>query len=101
MAIFTVVTWEILDKQNILRKIKGDVSLWLEEYSAMTLLIKYQVMKTFGGSGGKTPRIMELDTTCRRVVSFTPRLIHHRRTSPRFPLDWTLGGSQFRFRLSA
>jgi hypothetical protein len=34
------------------------------------------------GSGGITPRILNLGTIWRRVVSFTPRLLHPRGMNP-------------------
>jgi hypothetical protein len=46
-------------------------------------------MKTYGGSGSTDLRIRDLDTSWKKVVSFT-----HRENSPRYLLDRRLGGPQ-------
>jgi len=52
-------------------------------------------MKSYWG-GGITPSILELGTTWRLVVSFTPRLLYLQEKSPWYPLDRRLGGHQSR-----
>jgi hypothetical protein len=53
-------------------------------------------MKAYWGSGGITPRILDLGTRWRWVVSFTPQLIYPQGKSPWYPLDRRLGGPQNR-----
>jgi hypothetical protein len=48
------------------------------------------------GSGGIAPRILDLGTRWRRVVSFTPQPLNHQGKSPWYPLDWRLDGTQIR-----
>jgi hypothetical protein len=48
-------------------------------------------------SGGIAPRILDLGTRWRWVVSFTPRPLYSRGKSPCYPLDRRLGGLQSRF----
>jgi hypothetical protein len=48
------------------------------------------------GSGGIAPRILDLGTRWRWVVSFTPRPLYPRGNSPAYPLDRRLGGPQSR-----
>jgi hypothetical protein len=50
------------------------------------------------GSGGITPRILDLGTRWRWVVSFTPRLLYPQGKSPWYPLGRRLGGAQNRWR---
>jgi hypothetical protein len=42
------------------------------------------------------PHFLELGTSWRSVVSFTPRPIYSRGKSPRYPVDRRLGGPQSR-----
>jgi hypothetical protein len=53
-------------------------------------------MKTYWGSGGITPHILDFGTTWRKVLSFTPRPLFSRSQNPRYPLDRRLGGPQSR-----
>jgi hypothetical protein len=53
-------------------------------------------MKTYWGSGGIVPRIVDLGTRWRWVVSFTLRPLYPHGKSPWYPLDRRLGGSQSR-----
>jgi hypothetical protein len=48
------------------------------------------------GSGVIAPRILDLGTRRRWVVSFTPRLLHPQGNSPWYPLNRRLGGLQSR-----
>jgi hypothetical protein len=52
-------------------------------------LTKHQAMKAYWGSGSIAPRILDLGTRWRWVVSFTYR-------NPRYPPDRRLGGPQSR-----
>jgi hypothetical protein len=52
-------------------------------------------MKTYWG-GGIAPRILDLDTRWKWVVSFTPQPLYRQGKSPRYPLDRRLGGPQSR-----
>jgi hypothetical protein len=54
-------------------KVKVKLSLCLTEHHAM---------KTYGESGGIAPRILDLGTRKRRVVSFTPRPLYPRKKAP-------------------
>jgi hypothetical protein len=57
---------------------------------------KHHAMKTYWGIGGVAPRILDLGTRCRWVVSFTPRPLHPQGKSPLYPLHRRLGGPQSR-----
>jgi hypothetical protein len=59
-------------------------------------LTKHHAMKTYWGSGGIAPRILDLGTRWRWVVSFTPQPLYPRGKSPWYPLDRRLGGPQSR-----
>jgi hypothetical protein len=56
-------------------------------------LTKHQATKTYW-SGGIVPRILDLGTRRRRVVSFTLRPLYPRENSPQYPLDRRLGVPQ-------
>jgi len=45
-------------------------------------LTEHRAMKAYWGSGNITPRILELDTRWRWVVSFTPRSLYPQGKSP-------------------
>jgi hypothetical protein len=49
-------------------------------------------MNAYRGSGGTAPRILDLGTRRRLVVSFTPQSLYPRGKSLRYPLDMRLGG---------
>jgi hypothetical protein len=49
-------------------------------------------MKAYWGSGNIAPRIPNLDTRMRGVVSFTPQPLYPQGKSPWYPLDRRLGG---------
>jgi hypothetical protein len=49
-------------------------------------------MKAYWESGGIAPRIVDLGTRWRRVVSYTPRSLYLQGNSPWYPLDKRLGG---------
>jgi len=49
-------------------------------------------MKAYWGSGGITPRILELGTRWKWVVRFTLRPLYPQGKSPWFPLCRRLGG---------
>jgi hypothetical protein len=53
-------------------------------------------MKSYWGSRGIAPRILELGTRWRRVVSFKPRQLYPQRKSTWYPLDRRLGEPQSR-----
>jgi hypothetical protein len=53
-------------------------------------------MKAYWGSGDIAPRILDLGTRWRRVVSFTHRSLYPQGKSRRYPLDKRLGGLQSR-----
>jgi hypothetical protein len=53
-------------------------------------------MKAYWGSGCIAPRIVDLGTRWRWVVSFTPRPLYPQGRSPWYPLDRRLGGPQSR-----
>jgi hypothetical protein len=57
-------------------------------------LTKHHAMKTYWGSGGIAPCILDLGTRWRWVVSFTPWPICPWGKSPWYPLDRRLGGPQ-------
>jgi hypothetical protein len=49
-------------------------------------------MKVYWGSGGIAPRIIDLGTRWRCVVSFTPQPLYRQGKSPWYTLDRRLGG---------
>jgi hypothetical protein len=53
-------------------------------------------MKAYWGSGGIAPRILDLGTRLRWVVSFTPQPLYSQGKIPCYPLDRRLGGPQSR-----
>jgi hypothetical protein len=53
-------------------------------------------MKAYWGSGGIAPRILDLGTRLRRLVSFRSRPLYPYGKSPSYPLDRRLGGPQGR-----
>jgi hypothetical protein len=53
-------------------------------------------MKAYWGSGRVSPRILDLGTRWKAVVSFTPRSLYLQGNSPWYPLDRRLGGAQSR-----
>jgi hypothetical protein len=59
-------------------------------------LPKHHAMKTYWGSGSIAPRILDLSTRWRGVVSLTPRPLYPQGKSPWYPLDRRLGGPQSR-----
>jgi len=56
-------------------------------------------MKAYWVSGIIAPRILDLSTRWRWVVSFTPRPLYPQGKSSRYPLHRRLGRSQIGFRL--
>jgi hypothetical protein len=54
-------------------------------------------MKAYWGNGDIPPRILDLGTRWRRVVSFTPRPLYPQRRSTCYLLDRRLGGPRRRF----
>jgi hypothetical protein len=59
-------------------------------------LTKHHAMKTYWGSGGIAPRILDLGIRWRWVVSFTHRPLYPQGKSRWYPLDRRLGGPQSR-----
>jgi hypothetical protein len=59
-------------------------------------LTKHHAMKTYWGSGGVAPRILNLGARWRWVVSFMTHTLYVRRNNPRYPLDRRLCGPQSR-----
>jgi hypothetical protein len=53
-------------------------------------------MKAYGDSGCIDPHFLDLGTSWRRVLSFTPRPLCPQGKIPRYPLDRRLGGPQSR-----
>jgi hypothetical protein len=59
-------------------------------------LTKHYAMKTYWGSGGIVPRILNFGTKWTGGVSFTPRPLYPQVESPWYPLNRRLGGPQSR-----
>jgi hypothetical protein len=59
-------------------------------------LTKHHAMKTYWGSGGIAPHILDLGTRWRWMVSFTSRQLYLQGKNPLYPLDRRLGGPQSR-----
>jgi hypothetical protein len=66
--------------------------LWIVKLSLCWT--KYHAMKTYWGSGGIAPRILDFGTRWRWVVSFTSRPLYPQGKSRWYPLDRRLGGPQ-------
>jgi hypothetical protein len=58
------------------------------------LLTEQHAMKASWGNGAISPRILDLGTGWRWVVSFTHRPLYHQGKSPWYQLDRRLGGPQ-------
>jgi hypothetical protein len=82
-----VLYWAIQWISRFHRYIKVKLSL---------CLTKHHAMKSYWGSGGIAPRILDLGTRWRRVVSFTPWPLYPQGNSHWDPLDRRLGGPQSR-----
>jgi hypothetical protein len=72
------------------------MSLMVKTKSSLCLT-KHHAMKTYWGSGGIAPRIVDFGTRWRWVVSFTHRPLYPQGKNRRHPLDRRLGGPQSRF----
>jgi hypothetical protein len=59
-------------------------------------LTKHYAMKAYCGSGGIAPRILDVGTRWRLVVSFTSRPLYPQGKSPWYPLSRRLGWPQSR-----
>jgi hypothetical protein len=71
---------------------------WLpEDTSYHCSWTEHHATKAYWGSGGITPRILDLCAIWKWVVSFTPRQLYPQGKSPWYPLDRSLGGPQSRF----
>jgi hypothetical protein len=57
---------------------------------------KHNAMKTYWGSGGTAPRILDLGTRWRWVVSFTTRPLYPQGKTPWYPFNRRLGGPRSR-----
>jgi hypothetical protein len=57
---------------------------------------EHLAIKSYWRSGGIAPRLLNLSTRRRLVVSFTPRQLYPQGKNPWYPLDRRLGGSQNR-----
>jgi hypothetical protein len=57
-------------------------------------ITEHHPMKAYWGSGGIAPRILDLGTRWRWVVSLTPRPHYPQGKSPWYPLDRRLGGRE-------
>jgi hypothetical protein len=55
-------------------------------------LTEQQAIKAYWGSGGRAPRILDLGTRWRWVVSLTPQPLYSQGKSPWYPLDRMLDG---------
>jgi hypothetical protein len=60
------------------------------------LLTEHHAIKAYWGNGGISPRILDLGTRWRWVVSFTQRPLYTQGKSPWYPLDRRMGGPQSR-----
>jgi hypothetical protein len=74
--------------QNSYHLIKGKV--------VPVLLTEHHAMKDYWGNGGIVPRILDLSTRLRWMVSFTPRPLYPNEKKIWYPLDRRLGGLQSR-----
>jgi hypothetical protein len=68
---------------------------WMVSGNRGKVVPKHYAMKAYGGVD-INPHFLDLGTSWRWVVSFTPRPLYPRGKSPRYPLDRRLGGPQGR-----
>jgi hypothetical protein len=72
---------------------KSNPASWVRgKGKVIPMFTKHHAMKTYWGSGAIAPRLHDLGTRWRGVVSFTPRPLYPQGKSPRNPLDRRLGG---------
>jgi hypothetical protein len=64
--------------------------------SACVFWREHKAMKAYWGSGSIDPYILDLGSTWRWVVSFTPRPLYPQGKIPWYPLNRRLGGPQSR-----
>jgi hypothetical protein len=67
-----------------------------EQIKLSVFLTKHHAMKTYWGIWSIAPRILDLGTSWRWVVSFTPLPLYPQGEIPRHPLDRRLSGPQRR-----
>jgi hypothetical protein len=80
-----VLAWALSEYMRLVIKVKLSLCL-----------TKHHAMKAYWESGCIAPRILDLGTIRRWVVSFTPRPLYPQGKSPRYSLDRRLGGPQSR-----
>jgi hypothetical protein len=90
--------WGKVKKDELVVWLKWSKVKWKVKYISPCALIKNHAAKAYWVSGCIVPRIFDLDTRWRWVVSFTPRLLYPQGMSPLYPLDTRLGGPQIRSR---
>jgi hypothetical protein len=73
-----------------------DTTTWKGKVVPVLLLTEHHALNEYWGSGGIAVRILDLDTRCRWVVSFTPRQLYLQGKSSSYPLDRRLDGPQSR-----
>jgi hypothetical protein len=67
---------------------------WKVKVKLSLCLTKHHAIRTYWGSGGIAPRILDLGTRWRWVVSFTPQSLYPQGKSTWYPLDRRMGGPQ-------
>jgi hypothetical protein len=91
------VQWEKKKKAQIFTSSRNSANSAVKVKVELSLyLTKHHAMKMYRGSGGIAPRILDLDTGWRWVVSFTPRPLYPQGKSLWYPSDRRLGGPQSR-----
>jgi hypothetical protein len=70
--------------------------VWEVRWSCPCALTEHHAMKAYWESEGTAPRILDLATRWRWVVSFVPQPLYPQGKSPWYPLDRRLGGPQSR-----
>jgi hypothetical protein len=88
-TLFNVHLDEVIQRVLYTLKVKVKVKLKLS-----LCLRKHDAMKTYWGSGGIAPRLLDLGTRWKWVVSFTHRPRYPQGKSPWYPLKRRLGGPQ-------
>jgi hypothetical protein len=98
-------TIKIQNSEQALLLIKRRYSLGMDEGTEEKVKLKVKLSLYFNwvprhkgvlGSGNRVPRILDLDTRWRWVVSFRAWPLYFRSKSPSCPLDRKLGGPQSR-----
>jgi len=98
-AVSQLLFWLVIWLLTMLYQIHRLSSVWSMikvKLSLCFLLAEHQAMKAYRGNGGIAPRLLDLGTKWRWLISFTPRPLYHQGKIPYYPLGRSLDGPQSR-----